>query len=261
MGNPSISNQITIDATNKFLDVWDEDAGAQFATLVEDTYDDMIMLCLYVEAALQALGGNWAAATCDVSYTTTPVGKIVIDSGQTAKAVSLQWKTGAHGSDNLDTHCGDLLGFSDSADDTSAYSYTSDYQHQYTWYSPRAAVRYTEPDPIEIGGDLVIPLSGKSAKRVHIGFQHRLEAEFALIVPECMYTASATSTNTNRDLETQWKILAAGDWGRWRADCSVTGTYTAVYMIEPRDWSRAVRRPHTDYEAYNIKFLFSKKES
>jgi len=257
MAKPSISTQITIDSTNKYLDVTSGAGGDETVTLTEQDYDDMVALCSAIQTGLQALGGTWASATCAVSYTTTPVGKVVIDSQQAGDTCGLEWATGTNAANTV----GDILGFDTSADDTGAYSYTSDYQHQYGWYATRAPVRYSKEDPIQIGGDLRIPLSGKSAKIVHVGYQHRYKVELALILPECMYSDEATDSNTNRDLETEWQRMAQGQWFRWREDQTVEGTSTDFYLIEPRDWGRAVTRPHIDYEAYNIAMTFSKKES
>jgi len=255
MAPPSINTQITIVAnSNDFID-WHYDGADYNTQLTAGTYDDIVALCLQAQTQMRLEGvGACLNLTVEVDYTTSPVGKVVIDSHET-DVFELDWLTGAN---NAKTTCA-IFGFI-KADLSGAYAYTSDYQHQYGWYAPRAAVRFGPLKPYQVGGELQIPLSGKSAKIVHITFRHRYEAEFSILTPEVVFAASATTANTNRDLETQWQYMVQGNWFRWREDQTVPGTYTDFYLVEPRDWD-ALTRPYGDYEAYDIDMRFNKKES
>lgn len=254
---PALQAQITIDSTNKYIDVSSEDGGVELITATAATYDDIHALCSHLQTLFQALGGNWAATT----VTTSDEGVVTIHSNQAAKWVRILWKTGVHGSDNADDHMGDVLGFVDTADDMFAYYYYGEYQHQYGWYPNRYPVRMGPWKPQAVGGELRHTLSGTNSKKLHVAFHHTYSADFSMIAPERTFTAEATSTNLNKDLEHVWEAIANGDFGTWYTDASDTGSGTKCYLLSPFDWDGSVTRPHTDYKAYDISLKFREQES
>ena len=116
-------NPITIDSSNKYIDLTD-DGGTIVLTLTEDTYKDPNELAAHIQtvgaAGVAASGGD--DFLCTYSSST---GKFTI-STTTGTTFSILWKTGTHGADNADDSAAAALGFSDAADDTGATSYTSD---------------------------------------------------------------------------------------------------------------------------------------
>jgi len=116
-------NPVTITASNKFLDITD-DAGTILVTLTEGVYKDPVEFAAHVTtvvgAALLASGGD--DFLCTYSSST---GKYTMAT-TTGTTFSILWKTGTKGSDNTDTHVGTTMGYSDTADDTGAKTYTSD---------------------------------------------------------------------------------------------------------------------------------------
>ena len=114
-----------VTATNKFID-FDIGAGAILATVTEGTY---------VAGLTQADVGSLCKAIYDALVVADGVGVYTVSFSASTKkftitksigTLSILWKTGAHGSDLLDTHIGTLIGFSDTANDTGSLSYVSD---------------------------------------------------------------------------------------------------------------------------------------
>lgn len=85
-----------------------------------DTSEDAHDLCEAIKTALNAAAG--LALTYDCSYNIST--KLISISA--SNTFSILWKTGAHGTDNLNNHIGNQIGFNGTADDSSATSYTSD---------------------------------------------------------------------------------------------------------------------------------------
>lgn len=114
---------LTVTSANKYMDVTD-DGGTFVVTMTEKTYRSPEELADEIQtkgqAGATASGGD--DFLCTYSSTT---GKFTI-STTTGAVLSILWKTGTHGADNADDHIGDLIGFSDAADDTGATSYVSD---------------------------------------------------------------------------------------------------------------------------------------
>jgi len=112
-------NPIEVTATSNKIDFVD-DGGTKAAEITAQTYKTPKEIASAIETAMN--GASVDVITVTHSNST---GKFTIaaDSGVT---FSLLWKTGASGSDNTDEHVGTLIGFSDAADDTGAFTYTSD---------------------------------------------------------------------------------------------------------------------------------------
>lgn len=138
-------NPIVITATNKFIDVTD-DIGTFSVTLTEKIYKSPEDLCDEIASKMTVAGASSGADTYTCTFSSTS-GKFTLTSNGTV--FSILWKTGAHGSDLLDTHVGTTIGFSDAANDTGALTYTSDNAITYTAsYTPS----YDNADNVIIKG-------------------------------------------------------------------------------------------------------------
>lgn len=111
-------NPIEITVSNKWID-FDDGGGEEEASIVLGMYKDPHQLATAIANAMNALTTD----TITVTYNNT-TGKYTIASD--GATLELNWKTGAHGADNTDTHIGSSIGYSDAADDTAALTYTSD---------------------------------------------------------------------------------------------------------------------------------------
>lgn len=119
-------NPFIITASNKYIDITTDNVTDDPATVAEGIYHTPQELCAAIVSALSA-ADPLETFTCNFSRTT---GKFTIAT-TTSSTFSLLWKTGAHGSDNTDTHIGTLLGFSDAANDTGSTSYLADNAQSY----------------------------------------------------------------------------------------------------------------------------------
>jgi hypothetical protein len=107
-------NPITLAATDIYLD-FNEGGSELTATLTAKTYRDPHELATAIATAMNAV----ATATITVTYSDT-TGKFTIASG--GATFALLWSTGTNTANTI----GDKLGFTVSADDTGAVTYTSD---------------------------------------------------------------------------------------------------------------------------------------
>jgi hypothetical protein len=115
---------LVVTASNKYIEVEEDAGGEEIVSITEKVYKDPVQLATALQDALNNHSG--LAATYVVSYSST-TGKFTITASGGPTTITIGWKTGAvHGADNADTHIGTLLGFSDTADDSGALTYTSD---------------------------------------------------------------------------------------------------------------------------------------
>lgn len=248
---PCIQAPITIDASNRFLDVTSVAGGDETVTMDMETYDDIHDLLADLQTGLRALGGDWALALCTVSDT----GTVTIDSNQAVNAVALEWLTGANTANTIGT----VLGYK-VTDDTGEWSYPADYQHMYGWYPNKWPRMYGPLNPKAVGGEQRDTLSGQHSKTVHVAFHHYYDLEYTRLLPKYIYSAESTAT-PNTDFEHVWEVLIQGAVGRLFEDASDSGTYIEFYLKTPRDWAGAVTRPHIDYKAYSFKMRLRQKEA
>ena len=108
--------------------------GAYTATLDEGVYTSTA-LAAEIKAQLDATGSG---LTFTVTFNES-TGKFTI----AGSGFNILWKTGPHGSDNLDDHAGTLIGFQDYADKTGSDSYISD---NVVTGSPYAILRRADGD-------------------------------------------------------------------------------------------------------------------
>ncbi len=194
--------QVTIDSTNKWLD-FNWDAADYEAEITEGVYADMRAVCTAVEAAMDTEIASPGEFTCSITVDSAGVGKVTIAS--TTEDLALLWKTGAHGSDNLDTHIGTEFGYSDAAnDEPGTNSYEADNQHMHAWYDTVGAQFESRSRKKKIGPGTFIAVSGKATRTI-IGDQNVRRAEHAWIEKEKFYAEFA---GTNEGFETWWDEAA-----------------------------------------------------
>jgi len=196
----ALHRQVTIDSSNKYLD-YDLGGGAASVTMDEATYDHMGDVCANLETKLQAVDGTFTV-TIDTE------GKVTI--ARTGN-FDLLWFSGSHGSNIMgvgtDDHCGTVLGFDDSADDSGAATYTSDDQHTLAWYAEKAPLFDSKDRPFEIGPATFIPNDG-DAERTNTGSQTRRRVDLVQIQAAKFLDADSP---TNEDFETLWIAIANGE--------------------------------------------------
>jgi hypothetical protein len=200
-GLPAFMLQVVIEAnTNDWLDFL-YNITDYHVQIDAGTYDDMRAVAANLASKMDAaepIGAPWL-----VTFGTD--GKVTITPTVT-NTFTLKWKTGVHGSDNAHDHCGDLLGFSDAADDSGSLTYTSDYQHQLAWYSEHGPPFDSRPRKKSIGPATFVAVSDK-ATRTTFG-THRIRREdLAWITKEKFFEEFA---DTNEAFETWWEEAAEG---------------------------------------------------
>jgi len=251
---PCLQAQITIDSTNKWLDVDSSENGVFAVDVAEGTYDDIHALLVAIDNALENV-----IEVEDFTVTVSDEGIVTITctSGDTIKILG---ETGTHGLNNDDDHINHIIGHDDVDDVSYAASQAGGYQHMYGWYPDKWPASFGPWNPKAIGGEQRDTLSGSNSKKLHAAFHHFYDVEYTRLPPEYVYSAEATGSDLNKDLEHVWEQLAQSKVGRWFEDASDSGTYTEIYLKSPFDWTGVVTRPHRDYKAYNIKMRFREKE-
>ena len=118
-----VCEEFVVTSSNKYLDYREIANGGdnRTATITEGIYCGGAAMAAEIQTQMDAVA---VAYTWDVSY--SPATRKFTITNDDAWPFELQWKTGPHGSDNLDDHIGTLIGFLDAADDTGANSFTSD---------------------------------------------------------------------------------------------------------------------------------------
>jgi len=153
--NPALLCEVVIDDTNKFLDVNYDGGGESNLTLTTGTYANMVDLIAEVETQLDTVNASFNAFI-------QSAGKVRIE--HPTKTFVLLWKTGVHGSDNTDTHCGTLLGWDDSADTSAASSIPATNQHMYGWYPEKPPREDTDDRPWIRGAPTFVAVSGEASR-------------------------------------------------------------------------------------------------
>jgi len=121
---------VTIDATNDKIDFVASSGGPEInGSVAHGVYDDPHALAFALRQALHYADVGTGAQEYFVEWDSV-TDKFTIrhieESLGTGDFLSILWKTGVNGLDNLDTHIGSAMGFSDAADDTGATSYEGD---------------------------------------------------------------------------------------------------------------------------------------
>ena len=200
-GLPAFQLQVVTEAnTNDWLD-FIYNVTTYAVQIPAGTGDDMRAMSAKLAAKMNiaaAAGAPWL-----ITFGTD--GKVTITPTVT-NTFSLLWKTGVHGSDNADDHCGTLLGFSDAADDTGALTYTSDNQHQRGWYSEHGLPFDSRDRARRMGPATFTAVSDKST-RTTFATHYARRIDIAWITKERFYPAFA---DTNEDFTTWWIEAASG---------------------------------------------------
>jgi hypothetical protein len=116
-----------VTSSNKYFDFKEDAGSALVGTVAESTYimgdsdADSGSLCEAIKTALEATG----TGTYTVTFSNSTK-KITIAVSGAITNVQFLWKTGTHGSDNLDDHIGSLIGYADTADSASQPSHVAD---------------------------------------------------------------------------------------------------------------------------------------
>lgn len=169
-----------------------------------------IALASHIQTQLQAVDATF---TCTVSDTT---GKFTI---ARTGAFSLLWSTGGV------NNCGAEIGFDESADDTGAATYTSDYQHTKGWYpaldaefDSREGDEYEESRTQAISGKVVIrhwAVTPREPRTLRFSY---LTAAKTFVDDE--------STTVNEAIQRLFQSAAWKARLRWFPDRTVNGTNT-----------------------------------
>lgn len=189
---PMFSTSIVIDETNKYIPM---DLGD--AVIAEGTYDSAYDLVVAAQTALQVIDGTF---TCVLGSD----GKVTIARTGT---FSIYWKgDNPHGSDFDDDHAGTVLGYDDSANDTGASSYTSDWVAQCVWIPGVRPYSDTYDRPRKMGPATFVATSGLSSRTVVASHTIR-EMEFRHIPIEVFLEAESSIRGT---YEEWWEAAASG---------------------------------------------------
>lgn len=201
-GLPAFQLQVVIEEdTNDWLD-FVYGAATHEVQIPAATYDNMRAVAAALVVVMDA--ADVPGAPHIVSTGTD--GKITITPTPATAIFSLLWKTGTHGSDNADTHCGDLLGFSDAADDTGAFFYTSDYQHQLGWYSDHG-LPFDSRDRARVMGPATYTAVSDKSTRTTFATHYARRIDIAWITAAKFYPAFSA---LNEDFTTWWILAAKG---------------------------------------------------
>jgi hypothetical protein len=242
------SLQITIDSTNKYID-WDTGGGSTTATLTEGDYDDIVALVAELETQLQAGSANFSAS---VSLIT---GLVTIE--HSSSSFTIDWKTGTHGSDNDDDHIGHILGFDDSADDSSSGSpdaIVSDDKHQYCWWSGHAPEFDSKDRQQRMGPATFVAMSGRATRTTWATHEPR-EVRHLNVAASLFFAADSA---TNCDFETWWVEAAKGTPFSFYSDSDTPvdeGKYVLI-LDENASLEQAQRlSPAAEYYSFTLKML------
>ncbi len=253
---PAILLPITITDSNKWID-FDYKVGTYAASIATGEYADINAVLAAIETAMETAAAA-GSLDCELTAAVDSNGrlKVTIDSQDTS-TFSIDWATGANAANSI----GQVLGFDVSANDTGAYTYTSDYQCQGAWVSNRAPASDSFDNPEHVGSDLVMSLDRTHGEVVDVGVGHEREVTIPVMLPALVYADQATGSDLNRDFETQWEAMVGGSAFRYCPDQTALATYTTYYLAEPRKWLGKVRRVGRGVRRHSWSMTFVKKES
>lgn len=220
--------QVVIDSTNKWLDVNSVGGGDESVSITEGTYTSIIAALTALETALQGLGGDWAATTVALHHTGSTTGLVKFTG--TPATGGIEWKTGAHGSDNLDTHIGTVCGFVDTSDDTGATSHTGTYQHMYGWYAPHGPA-YDSQDMPDVEGPEPVRAASGLVRRI----TNPNDLDDRVMRWEAIYKDHwhPDDSATNEDFVTWWREAARGTSFRYYTAVETPTLAGTFAMITP----------------------------
>jgi len=256
MGNYAILPQIVVSDALTFDFV--DDVGAATATLAAGTYDDIIAFCVALETALDA--GSDLSGDDNFTVSVGSTGTISISHDGTV--LSLLWDTDTNG--DMATFAS-ILGFSTAADDTAALStpqdgldsgtpYTSDYQHDYGWYAPRAPAYDSWDYPVVDGPDPYMSWSGKVSRTSNPATIERRVLRWELIADTKYHPDYA---DTNEDFISTYKKIAAGSAFNLYSDISVPTLDGTYWLIEPSG-ALVTDRHSSEIAYFNFDLTFQK---
>ncbi|HDZ39085.1 MAG TPA: hypothetical protein ENH62_12490 [Marinobacter sp.] len=121
-GVPGEGEDFEVISSNKYLDYKEIANGGteRTATMTEGFYSGTTLAAeIELKMDLVAVAYTWQVSYSAVTH------KFTITNAN-SWVFELHWRTGPHGSVNLDDHIGTLIGFNDATDDTGANTYISD---------------------------------------------------------------------------------------------------------------------------------------
>jgi len=194
--NFALLTQITIDDTNKWIDINYNGGGEENISLTTGDYDNMFDLVVEIETKLAAAHATMVAR---LEYN----GYINLSSDD---SFIIMWKTGTHGSDNADTHFGSIIGHSDAADTSNLEEHTGDSQHMYGWYPAKLPREDSEDRPWLRGPETFVAVSGEASRTTWATHSKR-RIEY-INIPDTLFLESESATNAS--FEAFWKVAWAG---------------------------------------------------
>lgn len=245
---PAIHIPVTVTASNRWIDF--VSTATYAVSVATGSYSNLWSLASAVQTAINA---STAAITVTATLASSGgvYGKFVITGDQTW---SLKFATGAHASSCMAT----LLGFS-AADTSTVKIQTATYQAPGAWFPTRAPARDSYDRRKHVGGRGREAISGAAYKRLTVATPRYRTVEFDLLPPEVVLARSATSTDLNRDFETVWRTVIAGQSFQYFTTRTSTTADATYYMHEPSDMMD-IRRPHVDSELYSFELEMMRKE-
>jgi hypothetical protein len=212
-------------------------------------YNDMRAVATELQTKLQA--------DVDAGFTVTVGSTGTVTIAHSTDSFELRWKTGTtHGSDNDDSHCGTLLGFDDSANDTGASSYDSDNQHDLAYYH-EAFVGFDSYDrPLKVGGATTVAVDG-TAKRTTFGTHYEREIRLGFMENTKFFDADS---DANESFEEFWLDASAGvPFLYYTSTDTWAGGNQYVMIVENNESLIEAARVSDDYNAYSYEWRMIKQ--
>jgi len=260
MTMPSLCVPITITATNKWISFkYPHDSAEYNAAVAVGEYADIYALLNALGDAMQVVCAAYETSWLEVK-TDGAIGGLT--EFYTDNSLEILWHTGTHGAEGAHDHIGDVLGYSDAADDEILVPgyLVSDFQHQGGWYHNASPMDDSLPQLEHVGSDLQTTLDQTDACVIDICTRHQWDLEFFAIPKEAMFAQFATGANLNRDLETVWRAMVGGSKAIYRPDYTVPATHHHLWLEKPRALLGAAKRAGKTQAYWRIDLHFREVE-
>lgn len=238
---PIFCTPIVITDSNKWVDLKDNGGAEESYSIATGTYADIWALLTALDAAVGAgvagfVSEFYGALTGDDS-------RLVFNA---ADNVQFLWATGTHTAASLAT----VLGFT--AEDTANGAPIATSPPPNVWCPLKPPRRDTRDQPESVGGDFRRSLDGTVGKRLEVATVSSRRFEFGLLSKELIWAADATGTSRNKDLETFWGEVVAGQSLRYYPDIGSSSGVLTYYYSGSAKWRDVVQRIRDDVERYDV---------